>query len=47
VICRSGARSARAVEALNGAGRTTVNVGGGMLAWLDAGHPVVIGSAPQ
>lgn len=47
VICRSGARSGRAVEALNGAGRTTVNVAGGMLAWLDAGHPVVIGSAPE
>lgn len=47
VICKSGARSARAVEALNGVGRTTVNVAGGTMAWIDAGHPVVTGSAPE
>ena len=47
VICRSGARSATAVKALNGAGRTTVNVAGGTMAWIDAGHPVVTGSAPE
>ncbi len=46
VICRSGGRSAKAVEALNGAGRTTVNVAGGTMAWIDAGHPVVTGSNP-
>lgn len=46
VICRSGARSATAVKALNGAGRTTVNVAGGTMAWIDAGHPVVTGSTP-
>lgn len=46
VICRSGARSATAVKALNGAGRTTINVAGGTMAWIDAGHPVVTGSAP-
>ena len=46
VICKSGARSAKAVEALNGAGRTTINVAGGTTAWIDAGHPVVTGSAP-
>ncbi|HVM52731.1 MAG TPA: NTP transferase domain-containing protein [Acidimicrobiales bacterium] len=46
VICRSGARSARAVEALNGAGRTTVNVAGGTQAWIEAGHPVVAGPEP-
>ena len=47
VICKSGARSAKAVEALNGAGRTTVNVAGGTMAWIDAGRPVVTGSAPE
>jgi rhodanese-related sulfurtransferase len=47
VICRSGARSARAVQALNGAGRTTVNVAGGTLAWIEAGHPIVTGPEPR
>jgi molybdopterin-guanine dinucleotide biosynthesis protein A/rhodanese-related sulfurtransferase len=46
VICKTGARSARAVEALNGAGRTTTNVGGGTMAWIEAGHPVVTGPEP-
>jgi rhodanese-related sulfurtransferase len=43
VICQSGARSARAVAALNGAGRTTTNVAGGTKAWIAAGRPVVTG----
>lgn len=43
VICRSGARSARATEALVGAGYDAVNVAGGMLAWADSGLPVVTG----
>lgn len=47
VICRSGARSARAVQALNDAGRTTVNVAGGTLAWVEAGHPIVTGPEPR
>lgn len=47
VICRTGARSARAVEALNEAGRTTTNVAGGTMAWIAAGHPVATGSEPQ
>jgi molybdopterin-guanine dinucleotide biosynthesis protein A/rhodanese-related sulfurtransferase len=46
VICKSGGRSARAVEALNQAGRTTVNVAGGTMAWIEAGHDVVTGSSP-
>ena len=45
VICRSGARSATAVKALNGAGRTTTNVAGGTMAWIDAGNPVETGGA--
>lgn len=44
VICRTGARSARAVQTLNEAGRTTTNVAGGTLAWIEAGHPVATGS---
>jgi rhodanese-related sulfurtransferase len=42
VICRSGRRSARAVEILRNAGFAQVtNVEGGTNAWVDAGLPVV------
>jgi rhodanese-related sulfurtransferase len=47
VICATGARSGRAVQALNDAGRTTVNVAGGTKGWIAAGHPVVTGTDPQ
>lgn len=47
VICKSGGRSATAVQALNEAGRTTTNVAGGTTAWIDAGHPVVTGADPS
>jgi len=40
LICRSGARSARAGEFLAGQGYEVVNVAGGTLAWIDAGFPV-------
>lgn len=40
VICRSGARSARAVEFLRGYGVDAVNVAGGTLAWIESGRPV-------
>ncbi|HET7486899.1 MAG TPA: rhodanese-like domain-containing protein [Acidimicrobiales bacterium] len=40
-ICRSGARSARATEALRNAGFDAVNVAGGMRAWSSAGLPIV------
>jgi rhodanese-related sulfurtransferase len=40
VICRSGARSARAALALVGAGWDAVNVGGGMQEWAAAGRPM-------
>jgi rhodanese-related sulfurtransferase len=40
-ICRSGARSARAAEALAAWGFDAVNVDGGMKAWAEAGLPVV------
>jgi rhodanese-related sulfurtransferase len=47
VICRTGARSARAVEFLNKSGHDTVNVAGGCLAWIDAGQPVATGTEPE
>jgi molybdenum cofactor guanylyltransferase len=45
VICRTGGRSAIAVQALNGAGYRATNVAGGTLAWIEAGRPVVEGSS--
>lgn len=41
VICRSGNRSARAVQALNAAGWEATNVSGGMNEWAAAGRPMV------
>ena len=41
VICRSGARSAYASQALAGAGWKTVNVADGMTGWAVAGRPMV------
>jgi rhodanese-related sulfurtransferase len=48
VICRSGMRSARAAQALTGAGWQAVNVAGGMQDWAAAGRPMVTdsGAAP-
>src|SRR5438445_4335488 len=40
VICATGARSARAVEALRAAGYDASNVVGGARAWVDAGFPL-------
>jgi rhodanese-related sulfurtransferase len=49
VICRSGMRSGRAVQALAGAGWRAVNVAGGMQDWAAAGRPMVTdsGAPPQ
>ena len=41
VICRSGARSAYAAQALAGAGWKTVNVSDGMTGWAVADRPMV------
>lgn len=38
VICRSGARSARAAQALSSAGWAAINVSDGMLGWQSAGR---------
>ncbi|HEY7147414.1 MAG TPA: rhodanese-like domain-containing protein [Streptosporangiaceae bacterium] len=40
VICRAGNRSARAAQALAGAGWTTLNVADGMQGWEAAGLPM-------
>lgn len=47
VICRSGARSQRACEFLAEAGFDVVNVAGGTMAWVMAGHPIVEGTSPS
>ncbi len=45
VICRSGARSARAAEFLRANGLTAINVAGGTLAWIESGRGVDSGPA--
>ena len=40
-VCRSGARSARATEALQGWGFDAANMTGGMQAWAESGLAVV------
>lgn len=42
-VCRSGARSSRAVAALTAAGVPAINLTGGMQGWQTAGLPVVSG----
>ena len=44
VVCRSGARSARACEFLAEQGFDSTNVAGGVLAWMDAGRDVASGT---
>ena len=46
VVCRSGARSANAVAFLRSSGIDAVNVDGGTMAWIEAGHHVVEGGEP-
>lgn len=49
VVCKVGARSARAVAYLAQTGHDVVNLDGGMLDWEAAGRPMVseTGAAPQ
>jgi rhodanese-related sulfurtransferase len=47
VICRSGARSGRAAEALTGAGWQAINVAGGMQGWAAAGRPMTTESGAE
>ena len=46
VICRSGHRSNQAAGFLRRQGIDAINVAGGTLAWIEAGHPVVTGEQP-
>ena len=39
VICRSGARSAKACQFLTARGHEAINVAGGTLAWVESGRP--------
>jgi len=47
VICRSGARSARATQALAGAGWQALNVADGMQGWNAAGRQMTTDSGAQ
>lgn len=47
VICKTGGRSRQATEFLRQQGVDAVNVAGGTLAWIEAGHPVVTGDRPN
>ncbi len=47
VICRSGVRSARAAQALAGAGWQAFNVDDGMRGWHAAGRPMTTDSGAQ
>lgn len=46
VICKSGGRSRKATELLRSQGIDAVNVAGGTMGWIDAGHRVVVGDEP-
>jgi rhodanese-related sulfurtransferase len=41
VVCRVGGRSARVRQFLAGRGRMAENLEGGLLAWVEAGQPLV------
>jgi len=47
VICRSGVRSARAANALAGAGWRAINVAGGMQDWAAAGRSMISASGAE
>lgn len=47
IHCRSGRRSMQAADYLNARGYQAVNVGGGILAWQEAGLPVEEGENPE
>jgi rhodanese-related sulfurtransferase len=45
VVCRSGNRSKASSELLSRAGYDAVSVAGGTVGWIQAGHPIVTGTA--
>ncbi len=46
IICKAGGRSRKAAEFLRAQGIDAVNIGGGTMAWIDAGQRVVMGDEP-
>lgn len=46
IICKSGGRSAHAVEVLRANGVDAVNIAGGTMGWIEAGNPVTTGAEP-
>ena len=47
MVCKVGGRSMKAAEVLAAEGRDVVNVAGGTMAWIEAGHPTVTGDTPS
>lgn len=47
VVCRSGARSLATSRFLKGRGYRVTSLDGGTLGWIQAGHPVAVGSESQ
>lgn len=46
IVCKSGGRSMQAAEFVADHGAQPVNIAGGTMGWIDAGHAVVTGSEP-
>lgn len=46
IVCKSGGRSRKAAELLRARGIDAVNIAGGTMAWIEAGHAVVTGADP-
>lgn len=46
IICKMGGRSRKAAEYLRTQGIDAVNIAGGTMAWIEAGHRVVTGDEP-
>ena len=46
IICKSGGRSRQAAQYLRGQGIDAINIAGGTMGWIEAGHPVVTGDEP-
>ena len=45
-VCHGGGRSGRATQAFGDLGYRAINLAGGMVAWQDAGLPVIANSGP-
>jgi len=47
IICKLGGRSLKAAELLRANGVDAVNIAGGTMGWIEAGHDVVSGTEPD